>query len=108
MPDDMAKVEYSFPVDKVHGKVGKKHKIGFAHLTSTGKNFTVYYGKRSTPLKQSELDQQAKFKAVCAAARERMIDPNFIDIDQLNFTRQTKYKTLWGYVFKLCWDSYEE
>jgi hypothetical protein len=37
-----------------------------------------------------------------------MIDPNFIDIDQLNFARQTKYKTLWGYVFKLCWDSYEE
>ena len=103
----MAKVEYAFPVDKVHGKVGKKHKVGFAHLTSTGKNFTVVYGKRSTSASSTELSIRAKFAAVCATARERMKDPNFIDLDMIGFSRQSKYKTMWGYVFKQCWDEYE-
>ena len=102
----MAKVEYAFPVDKVHGKVGKKHKVGFAHLTSTGKNFTVVYGKRSTSASSTELGNRAKFAAVCATARERMKDPNFIDLDMIGFSRQSKYKTMWGYVFKQCWDEY--
>ena len=103
----MAKVEYAFPVDKVHGKVGKKHKVGFAHLTSTGKNFTVVYGKRSTSASSTELSNRAKFAAVCATARDRMKDPNFIDLDMIGFSRQSKYKTMWGYVFKQCWDEYE-
>ena len=102
----MAQIEYAFPVDKVHGKVGKKHKVGFAHLTSTGKNFTVVYGKRSTSASSTELSNRAKFAAVCAAARERMDDPNHIAMDSLNFSRQSKYKTLWGYVFKQEWDAY--
>ena len=104
----MANVEYAFPVDKVHGKVGKKHKVGFAHLTSTGKNFTVFYGKRSTSASSTELSNRTKFAAVCAAARERMEDPNHIAMDSLNFSRQSKYKTLWGYVFRQCWDEYQE
>ena len=103
----MANVEYAFPVDKVHGKVGKKHKVGFAHLTSTGKNFTVVYGKRSTSASSTELSNRAKFAAVCATARDRMKDPNFIDLDMIGFSRQSKYKTMWGYVFKQCWDEYE-
>ena len=104
----MALVEYAFPVDKIHGKVGKKHKIGFAHLTSTGKNFTVFYGKRSTSASSTELSNRAKFAAVAASARERMMDPNHINMDSLNFTRQSKYKTLWGYVFKQEWDAYQD
>ncbi|MBR5828037.1 MAG: hypothetical protein IKY49_02220 [Paludibacteraceae bacterium] len=104
----MALVEYAFPVDKVHGKVGKKHKVGFAHLTSTGKNFTVVYGKRSTSASSTELSNRAKFAAVAAAARERMDDPNHIAMDSLNFSRQSKYKTLWGYVFKQEWDAYQD
>jgi hypothetical protein len=103
----MAKVDYAFPVDKVHGKISKKHKVGFAHLNSTGKNFTVVYGKRKTHPSSTELDNRAKFAAVCTAARERMMDPNFIDIDQHNFGKQSKYKTMWGYVFKQCWVEYK-
>ena len=104
----MAKVEYSFPVDKVHGKISKKHKVGFAHLNSTGRNFTVVYGQRSTPASSNEIEQRNKFTAVCAAARERMLDPTYINQDQLAFSKQTKYATLWGYVFRQVWDSYEE
>jgi len=103
----MAKVEYSFPVDKVHGKISKKHKVGFAHLNSTGRNYTVAYGQRSTKPSASELTHRAKFAAVCASARERMLDPTYINQDQLAFSKQTKYATLWGYVFRQVWDSYE-
>jgi hypothetical protein len=35
-------------------------------------------------------------------------DPNYINVDQLGFSKQTKYKTIWGYVFRICWDAYEE
>ena len=104
----MAKVEYAFPVDKIHGKISKKHKVGFAHRKASAKNYTTSYGERTTPVKSSEIEQRNKFTAVCAAARERLDDPNYINVDQLGFSKQTKYKTIWGYVFKICWDAYEE
>jgi hypothetical protein len=103
----MAKVEYSFPVDKIHGKISKKHKVGFAHRKASAKNYTTSYGERTTPVKSSEIEQRNKFAAVCAAARERLDDPNYINVDQLGFSKQTKYKTIWGYVFRICWDSYD-
>lgn len=106
--DDMAKVEYAFPVDKIHGKISKKHKVGFAHRKASAKNYTTSYGERTTPVKSSEIEQRNKFTAVCAAARERLDDPNYINVDQLGFSKQTKYKTIWGYVFRICWDAYEE
>ena len=31
----MAKVEYVFPVDKVHGRISKQHKVGFSHRKAT-------------------------------------------------------------------------
>ena len=42
----MAQIEYAFPVEKVHGKISKKHKIGFAHRTASGVNYSTAYGKR--------------------------------------------------------------
>ena len=102
----MAKIDYAFPVDKVHGKISKKHRIGFAHLTATGRNYTVEYGKRSTPASSSEVAHRKKFAAVCAIARDRLIDATFVDQDMVGFSKQTKYKTMWGYVFKQCWDAY--
>ena len=104
----MAKVEYAFPVDKVHGKISKKHKVGFAHRKASAKNYTTAYGERTTPVKETELAARAKFTAVVKQARLRMLDPNHADMDQLGFSRQDKYTTLFGYVFRQVWDSYEE
>ena len=104
----MAKVEYAFPVDKVHGKISKKHKVGFAHRKASAKNYTCSYGERTTAVKETELAARAKFSAVVKQARLRMLDPNHADMDQLGFSRQDKYTTLYGYVFKQVWDSYEE
>jgi hypothetical protein len=101
----MAKIDYAFPVDKVHGKLSKKHRIGFAHLTASGRNYSVEYGKRSTKPSTSELAHRKKFADCSTATQERMLDPQMIPTDQLGFKNQTKYKTLRGYVFAQVWDT---
>ena len=100
---EMAKIDYAFPIEKVHGKLSKKHKIGFAHLTASGRNYSVEYGKRKTNPSSSELLHRQKFAQCTAATLERMLDPQQIPGDQLGFKNQTKYKTLRGYVFAQVW-----
>ena len=104
---EMAKVEYSFPVDKVHGKVSKSHKIGFAHRKASKLNYTTSYGTRITPYSQDEMAHQEKFKAVAASTRARMKDPGKVMQDQAAFKEQSKYKTFYRYVFNQEWESYE-
>ena len=103
----MARIEYAFPVDKIHGKVAKSHKIGFAHRTSSKLNYTVEYGKRSTPFSTDEIAHQTKFGAVAASTRLRMQDPSKITADQEGFREQSKYKTIYQYVFNLEWEAYQ-
>lgn len=102
----MARIEYAFPVDKIHGKVAKSHKIGFAHRTSSKLNYSVEYGKRSTPFSTDEVAHQTKFGIVANAARARMQDPSKMTADQEAFREQTKYKTMYQYLFNLEWDNY--
>ena len=102
----MAKVEYAFPVEKIHGKVAKHHKIGFAHRVASKLNYTQSYGQRTTPVTQTEMDHRAKFAAVCIATNDRLIDPEQMPIDQMAFKAQSKYKTLRQYVFNQEWQAY--
>lgn len=103
----MAKVEYAFPVDKIHGRISKSHKVGFFHRNATKRNFTTTYGSRTTTPSQKELDHRIKFGAVATATRERLNDASKITADQLAFREQTKYKTLYQYVFNLEWEAYQ-
>ena len=103
----MAKVEYAFPVDKIHGRISKKHKLGFAHRKESQKNYTVTYGVRTTPYTEKELMHRSKFAAVAAATRSRMADPSQAAADMMAFKAQTKYKTLYRYVFRQEWNAYE-
>ena len=102
----MAKVEYAFPVEKIHGKVAKHHKIGFAHRAASKLNYTQAYGKRTTKYSQAEKDHQAKFAAVAAATNARLADPNQMPIDQMAFKAQSKYTTLRQYVWNQEWNAY--
>ena len=104
--NEMAKVEYAFPVEKIHGKVAKHHKIGFAHRVASKLNYTQAYGKRTTKYSQAEKDHQAKFAAVAAATNARLADPNQMPIDQMAFKAQSKYTTLRQYVWNQEWNSY--
>ena len=103
----MAKVEYAFPVEKIHGKVAKHHKIGFAHRVASKLNYTQAYGKRTTKYSQAEKDHQAKFAAVAAATNARLADPNQMPIDQMAFKAQSKYTTLRQYVWNQEWNAYK-
>ena len=102
----MAKVEYAFPVEKIHGKVAKHHKIGFAHRVASKLNYTQAYGKRSTPVTKKETDHRTKFGIVSTATAARLADPTKMQADQLAYKAQTKYKTLRQYVFNQEWLAY--
>ena len=104
----MAKVEYAFPVEKVHGRISKTHKVGFSHRKATKRNFTTVYGVRSTKPGADELLRRDKFADVCRSTRQRLINPQQVPIDQAGFAAQKKYATIWGYVFKQEWDKYGE
>ena len=104
----MAKVEYAFPVEVIHGKVAKRHKIGFAHRKASKLNYTQSYSKRSTKYSQAEKDHQAKFAAVAAMVNARLADPNQMPLDQLAFKGQSKYKTLRQYVWHICSEEYDQ
>ena len=106
----MAKIEYAFPVDKVHGRISKHHKVGFAHRKASKRNYTTVYSERdlqNNPYTEKELAHRAKFTAVAAATRSRMADPSQAAADMAAFKAQTKYKSLYQYVFRLEWNAYE-
>ena len=103
----MAKVDYTYPVDALHGKVKKEHKVGFAKMRATGTKYTQSYGVRSTAVKPSEVQARQKFAQVSAATIARMRNISTIANDTRAWKAQSKYKTLRGWIFRQEWDSYE-
>ena len=105
--NEMAQVEYAFPVEVVHGKISKSHKIGFAFRVASKRKYTQAYGKRTTKVSQAEVNHRTKFAAVAAATRTRMADPTQMQADQLAYKAQSKYKSLYQYVFNQEWAKYQ-
>ena len=93
----MGKVTYEYPVKDICGKIGKNATVGFAHRGDT--KYTVRYGQRSTPASGAELAHRNKFSAAVKATRERMLDSQQNAADKIAVAQQTKYKTLYQYVF---------
>ena len=97
--ETMALVEYAFPVDAVHGRISKKHKIGFAHRKESGKNYTTSYGKRSTPVSDDEKQYHTYWGQLASAVAARLQDPTKQPQDQLDFKNQTQHSTLRKFVW---------
>ena len=95
----MAQVEYVFPVDAVHGRISKKHQIGFAHRKESGKNYTTTYGQRSTPVSDEEKQYRTYWGQLAAAVAARLKDPVKQPQDQAAFKAQTEHSTLRKYVW---------
>ena len=93
----MGKVTYEYPVKDICGKIGKNATVGFAHRGDT--KYTVRYGQRSTPASGAEQAHRNKFSAAVKATRQRMLDSQQNAADKVAFAQQTKYKTLYQYVF---------
>ncbi len=102
----MAKVDYAYPVESIHGKVAKHHKVGFAQRKASKLNYTQSYGVRTTPVTKKETDHRTKFGIVSIATAARLADPTKMQADQLAYKAQTKYKTLRQYVFNQEWQAY--
>ena len=103
----MAKVEYAFPVDKIHGRISKNHVVGFAHRVASKCNYTTTYGQRTTPATEQEIAHRTKFGAVSKATHLRMKDPEKQAADSAAFRAQNEYKTLYSFIFHLLWEEYE-
>ena len=95
-----------FPVEKVHGKLAKSHKIGFAHRVASKLNYSTAYGVRSTAPTSKEIAHRKKFGEVAVQTTARLKDPMYIAADQAAFKAQTKYKTLRQYVFNVLLQEY--
>ena len=93
----MGQVTYEYPIADICGKIGKNATMGFAHRGNT--KYTVRYGQRSTPAGAAELAHRQKFSAAVKATRQRMLDSQQNAADKVAFAQQTKYKTLYQYVF---------
>ena len=115
------------PVSSIHGYVGQTTSgkrypeeryggapkvYGFTRLGGSRNFFAVKTQlkmKYSTPAIQEAAEaRQAKFKAVTQATSERLANPTLRAQDELAFTQQSEYKTLFGFVFHLEWEAYDD
>lgn len=119
----MAKIMKTIaPIDSLSGAMGNREsnlcgKVIIANVRKKGGN--KYDGKpiqyfsvltKSTaqnPPTEQTLARRAKFSAVSRAVRERMADSSQAAQDMAAFYAQTKYKTLYSFVWHLEWSTYE-
>ena len=97
----MAKVDYAYPVEALHGKVKKTHTVGFALRKETGCKFTQTFNRSDSAPTEAQTEVQQRFATAVKAARVRMADASKQAQDLAAFRKQSKYKTLYGYVFSV-------
>lgn len=107
------------PVDSISGMIGKRKETvsdkafivnvkrvgGVKHKGAPFMYFSLRVNDRSTQPSTAELLNRQKFKAAVEGTRERMINPEYVQIDHAEFNKQTKYPTLYGYVFSVVYAS---
>ncbi|MBR5443987.1 MAG: hypothetical protein IKV22_06340 [Paludibacteraceae bacterium] len=97
----MAQVVYEDPIHHLSGKISKKYRTCYNYRKRSDRKYTSVHGDRTTPMTATELAWREMFAQICAATRDRMMDPNFLPTDQVGFIRQTKYKTFYQYVWNV-------
>lgn len=121
-PFYMAKILRTLaPVDSMSGMVGKRdetvsNKAFIINLKKVGgwktkgapfMYFSLRQNDRMTKPSAIETANREKFKQVAQATRERLVNPEYIQRDQLAFNQQDKYTSLYGYVFSVVYSEYE-
>ena len=104
----MAKITYIDPIKSVSGKLTKKHCVVYnvrQAVTNNedmirNPNYTAYRDpNKKIKLTANQRQWNQRFGQLCAATRVRLEDPTYINTDRAEFAQQTKYKTLWAFVF---------
>ena len=101
----MSQVVYEDPIHHLSGRISKKFRTTYCFRNSTGRKYTQVHGERTTPASEDELARREKFAAVAKRTRQRMSNPAQMAQDALAFSKQTKYQTLYGYVFSQEWNA---
>ena len=97
----MAQVVFEDPIHHISGKISKKYRTCYNYRKRSDRKYTSVHGDRTTPVSASELVWRQTFADICAATRDRMMDPNQLPYDQVGFIKQTKYKTFYQYVWNM-------
>lgn len=105
------KIQYIAPVDTVSGMFGKReHSLsGKAIISNVRRKASqknpgglMYFSvltKTTYKGTQNQTEWQEKFGAISQRTRERLEDPQFMASDLANFKKQTKYVTLYSFVW---------
>ena len=108
----MARIKTIRPIESISGKLKKSDNVSFSLRKATKKNFTVTRDNWTNTISAAKIASvrahRQKFAAVGALARDRMADPTKRAVDEVAFKAQSKYTTLFGYLFHEEWMSYEE
>ena len=100
----MAIVTYEDPIHHLSGKISKKYRTCYNYRKQSDRKYTSVCGERTTPVSEKERAWRDTFAQICAATRDRMMDPIYIAQDQVAFRNQTKYKTFYQYLWNLMRD----
>ena len=100
----MAQVVYEDPIHHLSGKISKKYRTCYNYRKQSDRKYTSVHGERTTPVSEKERAWRDTFAQICAATRDRMMDPIYIAQDQVTFRNQTKYKTFYQYLWNLMRD----
>lgn len=107
------KIQYIAPVDTVSGMFGKRaHSLsGKAIISNVRRKASqknpgglMYFSvltKTTYKGTQKQTEWQNEFGEISRTTRERLEDPAFMASDLANFNKQTKYVTLYSYVWSL-------
>ncbi len=101
----MGKVFFSDPVDHISGKLSQKYHTIYNHRRANKLNFTSVREDRTTPYTADELRRQQHFADVAKRTRQRMQDPTQMTQDADAFSKQSRYRTLYQYIFHLEWNA---
>lgn len=104
----MAEIVLHDPLFEVHGKLSKKNgRVEYMQRRDSGVRYTSMKKEMTRREKQArkaqatenQLNVQKKFAAVAKATRTRMADSSKMAADLAAFKKQSKYSTLYGYIF---------
>lgn len=99
------------PVEAIIGKIapadqkvstsnpGFKCFVGYQRGNGIFNRYQVKKNPRLRAYEQDELNRQKAFADAVKATRQRLLDPDQNLTDQIAFSKQSKYKTLYSYVF---------
>ena len=105
------RIQYIAPVDTVSGMFGKRsHSMSGKAIISNvrkvpsqkypgGHMFFSVLTKTTFAGTNVQKEWNITFGQISAATHARMQNPEYIDVDQAGFLNQTKYKTLYAYVW---------